>query len=1360
MGKKLISLALALCMLLALLPAAAVAEGETCEISIYRYYSDSGFVLKETRMELQGTVITETAQAKEGYIFLGWYPVTEWDGSGAPCAYGKQLSPDQAYTFTLDEDMALAAVYEAEPVQAPAPEEGSSEAEGTDAASEEGETTPENEPNGELPPDEDDVTDDNQTATPEEGSSEEEGTDAASEEGETTPENEPNGELPPDEDDVTDDNQTPTPEEGSSEAEGTEGTNFVAGGNEDTSSDESNGELSPDEGDVTDDDQTPLPEEGSSDAEGTEGTDSASEEDEDLPSDESTEELQPEEGDVTDDDQTPVSTEESAETPEENEPLSAPEEENEPLDNEQNEEGTDTSSDGLNSSIESHSEEKTAQTIESEQAAPDVTPDNENKKQAAEEPPTSEPVRVEFVCEPEETVVTVYDPAQLDENGEPMVIEPQKDGSYFLLPGEYLYDAECEGYNSIDHLTLNVTRANGDFSIVEVAISMSIASEDSIQTRGAKSSSRWDVINNNNITGATIVERARYYIGTGRTNSSDWNTRTGGTTPQVFDCSGLVYRILRDVGLTSTHSSEASAGSGTYYITAHTGNQKYYGTDLSDAVQLYKTTGSCSGFVGGDLLFFDYNNDNYTDHVGIYTGSNSIINSTSSKGTVETPLSQSGWPNGKLGDSLYAASRLVGSSGGSSYLSRCTYYPSHMIVKAKYDALNMWSLPCNSSTDSNSYKIYDQAIPLNATMTVSGLYLNTVNHYWFKCTYNGKTGYVYCPNVTYSDYLLSDVENGISYSGRALPSNHPINTAFNVDWTVNSTYAPILEISGYISDSEKTINGTTITVSNPSAASFSFSKNLGGTALDNSLPFRQLIAGPCKLSITVKVANYYSWDGENRQSRFVFKEIINHDFSVVSSGSHTHDMGTFLYYWAAHPHYNCYKCSICGEEWVDYNSSNYYGSCTICNPPTPEYYLDLNGYINGVEQWDIGGYGTADIYINGQLVSSAAGDYCAAWPSGTTYALKNIRPADGYAYTGKYWGANISGTISADAVNSGDDKISIELGFRSVISSVNESPAPAVYNGHTYYYFSTPVTWYDAKSICEHMGGHLATITSEGENSFVYSLAQGQMAAWLGATDAAQEGSWQWITGESYSYSNWSSGNPDNYSNNDEGAENYLHFSGSGGGVWNDNAGFNLFAFVCEKDTVSGWVKQDGKWYYYFNGTPATSWRKLGGKWYYFNNSGVMLTGWRQLNGNWYYFHPGDDGSMATGWKKLDGKWYYFNLGDSGVMQTGWKQLNGKWYYFNPGDDGSMATGWKKLEGKWYYFNLGDSGVMQTGWKQLDGKWYYFGSDGAMVTGWQRIDSKWYYFIPGDNGSMVANTTMTIDGKSYTFASSGECLNP
>ena len=61
----------------------------------------------------------------------------------------------------------------------------------------------------------------------------------------------------------------------------------------------------------------------------------------------------------------------------------------------------------------------------------------------------SEAVAVVFECAPAEAVITVYDPAVLDEAGEPAVVDPQADGSWLLLPGEYLYDAAAEGFVSL-----------------------------------------------------------------------------------------------------------------------------------------------------------------------------------------------------------------------------------------------------------------------------------------------------------------------------------------------------------------------------------------------------------------------------------------------------------------------------------------------------------------------------------------------------------------------------------------------------------------------------------------------------------------------------------------------------------------------------------------------------------------------------------------------------------------------------------------------------------------------------------------------------------------------------------------------
>jgi len=115
-------------------------------------------------------------------------------------------------------------------------------------------------------------------------------------------------------------------------------------------------------------------------------------------------------------------------------------------------------------------------------------------------------------------------------------------------------------------------------------------------------------------------------------------------------------------------------------------------------------------------------------------------------------------------------------------------------------------------------------------------------------------------------------------------------------------------------------------------------------------------------------------------------------------------------------------------------------------------------------------------------------------------------------------------------------------------------------NGHWYQRFDSPtMTWHEARNFCESLGGHLATITSEAEDNFVYeNLGEDSPSyhPWLGATDEIIEDTWVWVTGEPWDYSNWApqTGEP----NNCEGIEHYLvYFTPWDGDInrwslWND----------------------------------------------------------------------------------------------------------------------------------------------------------------------------------------------------------------
>lgn len=129
-------------------------------------------------------------------------------------------------------------------------------------------------------------------------------------------------------------------------------------------------------------------------------------------------------------------------------------------------------------------------------------------------------------------------------------------------------------------------------------------------------------------------------------------------------------------------------------------------------------------------------------------------------------------------------------------------------------------------------------------------------------------------------------------------------------------------------------------------------------------------------------------------------------------------------------------------------------------------------------------------------------------------------------------------------------------------AKVVQWPAAIGGNDHFYEVIEVPggISWPEANDRAMLSGGYLATITSAAENSFVYSLldydthfvGEWDWGPWLGGfqTDKSMEpyGGWEWVTGETFVYTNWKPGNPDNQGGN----EDYLHFLQ--GPMWNDIA--------------------------------------------------------------------------------------------------------------------------------------------------------------------------------------------------------------
>lgn len=152
-----------------------------------------------------------------------------------------------------------------------------------------------------------------------------------------------------------------------------------------------------------------------------------------------------------------------------------------------------------------------------------------------------------------------------------------------------------------------------------------------------------------------------------------------------------------------------------------------------------------------------------------------------------------------------------------------------------------------------------------------------------------------------------------------------------------------------------------------------------------------------------------------------------------------------------------------------------------------------------------------------------------------------------------------SGSDSSGGGNPSDDETDDNESDNNTLSNTPQ----ITWNKHRYQVYNENLTWDEAKSRCESLGGHIVTITSTLEQAQIESLLRQSrtdfQSYWLGAS-ADVKGMWHWVTDEVFEkqYVNYASGQPD-------GSGNYLCM------YWNIN-GTNVASSAI--DTVSN----SGKW--------------------------------------------------------------------------------------------------------------------------------------------------------------------------------------
>jgi cell wall-associated NlpC family hydrolase len=114
------------------------------------------------------------------------------------------------------------------------------------------------------------------------------------------------------------------------------------------------------------------------------------------------------------------------------------------------------------------------------------------------------------------------------------------------------------------------------------------------------------------VTGAQILAEAQKYLGTPYVS--------GGASPSGFDCSGFVYYVLKQAGLSPYRTPD---------------NQFTQGTSVKK-----------SDLQVGDVVFFSSNSGRSITHVGIYSGNGQFIHAPNSRSVVSySDLTSGYWAN-------------------------------------------------------------------------------------------------------------------------------------------------------------------------------------------------------------------------------------------------------------------------------------------------------------------------------------------------------------------------------------------------------------------------------------------------------------------------------------------------------------------------------------------------------------------------------------------------------------------------------------------------------------------------------------------------------------------------------------------
>lgn len=211
-----------------------------------------------------------------------------------------------------------------------------------------------------------------------------------------------------------------------------------------------------------------------------------------------------------------------------------------------------------------------------------------------------------------------------------------------------------------------------------------------------------------------------------------------------------------------------------------------------------------------------------------------------------------------------------------------------------------------------------------------------------------------------------------------------------------------------------------------------------------------------------------------------------------------------------------------------------------------------------------GGAGNAGSASGSSGNTPGVGSNSGGNPSGSAGAIPGSGGSGGNSPGGSGSGGSVSagngpgGTISGAAGDAG-------------ASSAPASACPGqAFAGSCYGFFAESLSWIDAEDSCIEWGGHLASVNSAAEDTFLdgwpallgtaFNPLDTAAGIWLGGSDIAADGTFVWADGRPILVTAWGPNQPDNGAGLD-----CIEKRNDAGALWYDQRCADVHPYVCER---------------------------------------------------------------------------------------------------------------------------------------------------------------------------------------------------